>query len=129
MLNTSNQMKLLYILALIIGCFMVTILQLVEVAKTRDIIVAGVLSRHPESWTISMDDTLKSRFSSYDVKKEVIAALEKRRSCDQDGYLEILYIGCAAIAFSTIGLMRERKIDKLCKLIAPAAAAPPAPAC
>jgi hypothetical protein len=110
-------MKLFYILTFLFGCLMIVLLQVVEVAKSRDAIVAGVLSRSPDSWTLTLDDGMKNHLSGYDVKKEVDVALQKRHSYHQDDYLEILCIGGGVIMFSLIGLTREVKIDRMRKLI------------
>ena len=117
-------MKLFYIVTLCMGGFMIVTLQLVDVAKSRDAIVAGVLSRSPDSWTLTLDDGMKNHLSGYDVRKEVNIALEKRHSYHQHDYLEILSVGCGVIVFSVIGLVREIKIDKMRKLVERAAATP-----
>ena len=117
-------MKLFYVFALSVGCFMIVLPQLVDVARPRDAFVAGVLSRSPDNWTLSLDDTLKNHLSGYDVKKEVNIALEKRHSHLQDDYLEILCIGCGVSIFSVIGLVRESKINRMRKLIEHAAVFP-----
>ena len=76
-------MKLFYILTFLFGCLMIVLLQVVEVAKSREAIVAGVLSRSPDSWTLTLDDGMKNQLSGYYVKYEVDVALQKRHSYHQ----------------------------------------------
>ena len=110
-------MKLLYILTLLVGCDLAILCQFVDFAVPRDAFVAGVLSRSPDSWTLSLDDAMKGRLSGHDVKAEVGLALEKRHFFRKDASLENFREGCGVILFSIIGLIRERKVDRLCRLI------------
>jgi hypothetical protein len=110
-------MKYFYILTLILGVIMAVLMQAVTIAIPRDAFVASVLSRSPDQWTITVDDALTNRLSNHDVKQDTVAALSKRAAFRGDIYTQSLWEGTALIILSVIGLIRERKIRKMNKMI------------
>jgi hypothetical protein len=108
-------MKLFYTLTLLLGVMMAIVMQFVSIAIPKDAFTASVLFRSPESWTISMNDALSFQLSHHDVKTELVTALEKRASFRNEIYSQSLWQGLALIVLSFIGLIREKKIDKMKK--------------
>jgi hypothetical protein len=121
-------MKAFYLLLLMIGLFMAGVMQMVDIAIPRDAWVASVLSWAPTNWEISLDDSLKSRLDHHDVKAELVIALKKRASFRNQIYSQNFWEGAGLIVLSAIGLIRERKIDRMRKTIDLAAAPNSGPA-
>ena len=116
-------MKMLYILILFIGFVLAVIMPFVCVVFPRDAYVASVLSSSPEQWSVEMNEELTTRFSNFDVKKELATALQKRASFRNGIYIQSFWEGLVLIVLSIVGLIRESKIEKLRKTIkAPAEA-------
>lgn len=105
-------MKLFHILILLIGITMAVVMQFVTIAIPRDAFVASTLSRSPNEWSIRIDDGMASRLSRYDVKAEVVTALETRAAFRDGIYRQNLREGLALIVLSIIGLVRERQMQR-----------------
>jgi hypothetical protein len=109
-------MKPFYSLVFLVGLCMAVFMQVVTIAIPRDAVVASVLSKSPARWEITLDDGLKSRLVPYNVKSELVVALQKRRSICDEIYSENLW-AVGLMVFSAIGLARERKIDRMRRMI------------
>mgnify|MGYP006297969197 CR=1 FL=1 len=103
-------MRAIYILTLFLGLCMAVLFQLVTVALPRDAYVAAVLARHPDQWGIQLDDELASRLSHHDVQVDTAIALQHRSQVTSDTARKSFSAGLGIIAFSVVGLVRERKI-------------------
>ena len=106
-------MKIFYCIALFLGIIMV--LPLSHLCMPYDAFVAINLSQAPDQWNIVLNEDLASRLSHGNVKDHVVTALRKRAEFKRDLYVRNLLAGCTMIAFSFIGLFRERQITKLKK--------------
>lgn len=114
-------MRLFYIIALAVGFYMAVVTQFVTYAMPKDGLVALVLSRSPDDWSISLDSALKARLLNYDVKQEAVTALHKRADFRRQIYSQDLWLGLVLIAFSIIGFLREAKINSMRTRIEPGA--------
>ncbi|MBN1436720.1 MAG: hypothetical protein JW936_06575 [Sedimentisphaerales bacterium] len=106
-------MKLFYILILLLGIIMAVVMQFVTIAVPRDAFVASTLSRSPDQWSIQMDESMASHLSHSDVKAELVTALQNRAQFRSEIGKQNMWQGLALIAFSVIGIVRERKIQQL----------------
>ncbi len=113
-------MKSFYGFVFLIGIGLVIFMQVVTFATPRDALVASVLARSPASWDINLDSGLKSRLAHYDVKAEMVTALEKRRASCDEIYSQSFFVAVGLMFFSAVGLVRERKIDRVRRIIEPA---------
>jgi len=109
-------MKLLYILTLLVGINLAIVTQFVCFALPPDAFVADALSSAPDRWSIQVDENLTGALSPFDLKKELTTALQERASFRDDIYKQSLFGGLPLIALSVIGLVREKKIEKLSKI-------------
>ena len=116
-------MKPFYLLVLLVGICMAVLMQVVDLALPRDALVATVLSKAPAGWELSLDDGLKARLVPYDVKSELVAALKKRASFRSQVYSQSFWEGAGLIVLAGIGLIRERRIGSMQKIIEQTAAA------
>ncbi len=110
-------MKLFYILTLVGGLYLAVLMQAVTYATPKDAFVASALARSPDSWTISLDNALQARLANYEVKQELTAVLHKRAGFRKQIYAQNFWLGAILILLSIIGLVRERKIGRMRKLI------------
>lgn len=110
-------MKMFYVFTLFIGFVLAVMMPFVCIVFPRDAYVASVFSCLPEQWSIKMDDRLTDRVSDFDVKRELITALQKRASFEDGLYVQNFWEGIVLIVLSIIGLIRENKIGKLKKSI------------
>ena len=108
-------MKLFYTFVLLLGICLAVVMQLVSIALPKDAYVASALSRSPSDWSVTLDDSLKSRLSHYEVKAELVTALQKRATFRSGVYSQSMWEGVALIALSVVGLVREKKIDRMKK--------------
>ncbi len=111
-------MNVFYTLTLIIGVVMAFVMQFVTIALPRDAFVATELSKSPNQWSIQMDENMtahlsQAHLSHNDVKAELVKALHIRSQICNEIYKQSLWQGLALIAFSIIGLIREKKIQKM----------------
>lgn len=106
-------MKLFYTLTVLIGIMMAFVMQLVTIAPPRDAFVASTLSRSPDEWSVQMNESMASRLSHHDVKAELVTALHTRAAFRNEIYKQSLWEGLALIALSVVGLVRERRMQKL----------------
>src|SRR6266404_4181563 len=115
-------MKLFYLLVLVIGFCAAVLMQVVDLAVPRDALVASVLSQAPTDWELCLDDGLKTRLARYDVKSALVSTLKKRASFRSQVYSQSFCGGAGLIVLAVIGLIRERRIDKMQKIIEQTAA-------
>jgi hypothetical protein len=105
-------MKLLYILTLLIGIYLLGVIQFVTIAMPRDAYVAYVFSDTPDLWSVRMDEPMTSNLANYDVKAELVAALQERTRFDDNIYKRYFLVGLSVVAFSIVGLIREKVIHR-----------------
>ena len=91
--------------------------QAVTIAPPTDAVIASVMSRSPSHWTITVDNTLTNFFANVDVNQAVALALSKQAVVSKEFYKRSFWEGAGLIVLSVIGLIRERKIRKMKKLI------------
>lgn len=116
-MRTFDEMKAIYISLLLAGLAMMTLGQLVDYALPPDAYVASTLSRNPDAWTISVDENVKRQLDGIEVKEQIVRAFTSRASFRAKLYSENLWEGAALLVLSSIGLIRERKITMMRKLI------------
>ena len=115
-------MKVFYTLVLLSGVCLFVMTEWAGYHMPKDFVVALVLSRSPDDWSVSMNDAGRNSLSTYNVKRELTAALHKRTVLGAQLRAYTVWFGLGLIVLSIVGLLRERKIDRWAKLIEPAAA-------
>src|SRR5260370_10789344 len=115
-------MELFCLVVLVIGFGAEVLMQVVDLAVRRDALLASVLSQAPTDWELSLDDGLKTRLARYDVKSELVSTLKKRASFRSQVYSQSFCGGAGLIVLAAVGLIRERRIDKMQKIIEQTAA-------
>jgi hypothetical protein len=118
-------MKVFYTLVLLSGLYLFVTTQWAGGNHPpRDFVVALTLSRHPDEWSVSMNNEVQKSLLKYDVKKEMTAALHRRVFLGSQIRAYTVWFGLGLMALSIVGLRRERKIHQLAKLVEPQDAAP-----
>ena len=112
-----DQMKVFYTLVLLSGFCLFVMTEWAGYHMPKEFVVALALSRSPDGWSVSMNDAGQNSLSRYDVKRELTAALHKRTVLGTQIRAYTVWFDLGLMVLSIVGLLRERKIDRLAKLI------------
>jgi hypothetical protein len=107
-------MKRFYIIALVIGVWLLVASQVYTFAYPRDVLMAGLLMKNPEAWNVTLNATpeMSNVINDANAKKAILEALRSPREFDSAVRLQYLQAGAIITAFSIMGLLRERRLRK-----------------
>jgi hypothetical protein len=100
-------MKYIYMIVLVAGLLDAVVMQFVTIALPRDALVASVLAKNQDKWSITIDTPLPTPLDPNEIKPQLVTALQNRRIAVNAAYGESLRRGVILIALAVLGLSRE----------------------
>jgi len=105
--RSTDMMKYIYMIVLVAGLLDAVVMQFVTIALPRDALVASVLAKNQDKWSITIDTPLPTPLDPNEIKPQLVTALQNRRIAVNAAYGESLRRGVILIALAVLGLSRE----------------------
>lgn len=86
---------------------------------STDGFIASTLVKSPTEWDISITESLKDKLNPKDIKPKILRTLERGASYRDAFRSRCLVEGCVLILVAIIGLLREKKFEKIQNSIEP----------